>query len=124
MPLPGNVNARDRFQRAAYYLALLPDPSDERGAVAGLLSVMRNVSVPFGAPYGESGIYNTEYRTVSNNSGRRYFFELATSPNVLWASLDSFDLTPGSPVLMLDPDDISLAGEVAGRFAPVESMAF
>ena len=24
MPLPGNVNAQDRFQRAAYYLALLP----------------------------------------------------------------------------------------------------
>ena len=29
------------------------------------LSIMRNVSVPFGAPYGEFGIYNTEYRTVA-----------------------------------------------------------
>lgn len=124
MPLPGNVNARDRFQRAAYYLALLPEPSEERGAVAGLLSVMRNVSVPFGAPYGEFGIYNTEYRTVCNNSAGRYFFELTTSPNVLWAGLDGFDLSPGSPVLMLDPDDIALAGDVSDRFAPVESVAF
>ena len=30
----------------------------------GVLAIARNVSVPFGAPYGEFGIYNTEYRTV------------------------------------------------------------
>ena len=35
MPLPGNVNAVDRFQRAAYYSALLPPRSPEREAVAG-----------------------------------------------------------------------------------------
>lgn len=65
MPLPGNVNAVDRFHRAAYYAELLPDPGDVRqAAVAGLMAVMRNVSVPFGAPYAEFGVYNTEYRTV------------------------------------------------------------
>jgi choloylglycine hydrolase len=58
-----------------------------------------------------------------SNPRRRYFFELATSPNVLWASLDSFDLTPGSPVQMLDPDEIWLAGDVAGHPAPVGPMA-
>ena len=57
LPLPGNVNAVDRFQRATYYTALLPDPATERQAVAHLLSVMRNASVPFGAPYGEFGVY-------------------------------------------------------------------
>ncbi|HEX4288469.1 MAG TPA: linear amide C-N hydrolase, partial [Trebonia sp.] len=58
------VHPVDRFQRAAYFSAMLPEPRDERAAAAGLLSVMRNVSVPFGAPYGDFGIYNTEYRTV------------------------------------------------------------
>ena len=53
MPLPGNVNAVDRFQRAAYYSALMPKPETERQAVASVMAVMRNVSVPFGAPYGE-----------------------------------------------------------------------
>ena len=64
MPLPGNVNPRDRFQRADYYMAMLPEPKDEREAVAGVLAIARNVSVPFGAPYKSFGIYNTEYRTV------------------------------------------------------------
>lgn len=71
MPLPGNVNPRDRFQRADYYMAMLPEPKDEREAVAGVLAIARNVSVPFGAPYKSFGIYNTEYRTVMNLTDKR-----------------------------------------------------
>ncbi len=48
MPLPGNVNPVDRFQRAAYYSALLPKPGSQREAIAGVMAIMRNVSVPFG----------------------------------------------------------------------------
>ena len=81
-PLPGNVKATDRFQRAAYFSALLPEPKNEREAVAGMLAIVRNVSVPFGAPYKGFGIYNTEYRTAMNLTDKRYFFELTTSPNV------------------------------------------
>lgn len=50
MPLPGNVNPVDRFARAAYYAALLPAPASQRQAVAAVMAIMRNVSVPFGAP--------------------------------------------------------------------------
>jgi penicillin V acylase-like amidase (Ntn superfamily) len=116
MPLPGNVNARDRFQRAAYYLALLREPKNEREAVAGLLSVVRNVSVPFGAPYGEFGIYNTDYRTIVNLDKRRYCFELTTSPNVIWVDLEDFDLSPGAPVMELNPDNIDMSGNVTDKF--------
>lgn len=59
MPLPGNVNAVDRFQRTAYYSALLPTPTSQRQAVASVMAIMRNVSVPFGAPYGDFGVYET-----------------------------------------------------------------
>ncbi|TWT38504.1 Penicillin acylase precursor [Blastopirellula retiformator] len=69
MPLPGNVNATDRYQRAAYYRAMSPKPKDQRQAIAGILAIARNVSVPFGAPYRGFGIYNTEYRTAINLSG-------------------------------------------------------
>jgi penicillin V acylase-like amidase (Ntn superfamily) len=117
MPLPGNVNPRDRFQRAAYYSAMLPEPKSEREAVAGMFAIARNVSVPFGAPYGEFGIYNTEYRTVCDLTNNRYFFELTTSPNVVWVDLGAFDLSPGAPVRTLDPDDITLSGDVSARFA-------
>lgn len=117
MPLPGNVNARDRFQRMAYYRALLPEPKNEREAIAGVLALARNASVPFGAPYGEFGIYNTEYRTVSDVTNRRYFFELTTAPNVIWVEFDQLDVSEGAPVLGLDPDDVSLSGEVSARLS-------
>jgi penicillin V acylase-like amidase (Ntn superfamily) len=116
LPIPGNVNPVDRFQRAAYFSAMLPEPRDERAAAASLLSIMRNVSVPFGAPYDDFGIYNTEYRTVIDLAHRRYFFELATTPNVIWAELDRFDLTAGEPVRILNPDDIDLCGDVSDKF--------
>ncbi|MGX1849623.1 linear amide C-N hydrolase [Streptomyces sp. NPDC055299] len=119
VPLPGNVNAVDRFQRAAYFSALLPKPADERQAVAGILAVTRNASVPFGAPYrsGRFEIYHTEYRTVCDLTDKRYYFELVTSPNLLWAEIDRFDLSPGAPVMTLNPDSLDLAGDVSGQFA-------
>lgn len=120
MPLPGNVNAVDRFQRASYYHSLLPTPTSQREAVADVLAIMRNVSVPFGAPYHDFGVYNTEYRTVTDLTNRRYFFELTTSPNVIWMDLDRLDLDRGAPTVVIDPYDYSLIGDVTDRFAPRE----
>ena len=115
-PLPGNVKPTDRFQRIAYFLPMLPEPKTEREAVAGVLAIARNVSVPFGAPYKGFGIYNTEYRTVTDLTNKRYFFELTTSPNVVWAELEKFKLNAGAPVMVLNPDNIKLSGDVSGKF--------
>lgn len=123
-PLPGNVKATDRFQRAAYYAALLPKPTNEREAVASIFAIARNVSVPFGAPYKGFGIYNTEYRTAMNLTDKRYFFELTTAPNVIWADLKTFNLMPGSPVLVLDPDNTNLSGDVTGKFQKAANTPF
>jgi penicillin V acylase-like amidase (Ntn superfamily) len=122
MPLPGNVNPRDRFQRAAYYMALLPEPKDEREAVAGVLAIARNVSVPFGAPYESFGIYNTEYRTVMNLTDKRYYFELTTSPNVIWADLLKMDTSAGAPAMELNPEDIALSGDVTSKFKQAKAL--
>lgn len=116
MPLPGNVNPVDRFQRAAYYSALLPAPDNQRQAVANVMAIMRNVSVPFGAPYRDFGIYNTEYRTVTDLTHRMYFFELTTSPSTVWVEFDALGLA--DEPLAIDPYDESLSGNVTGRFAP------
>lgn len=123
-PLPGNVKATDRFQRAAYYSSMLPKPKSEREAVASVLAIARNVSVPFGAPYKGFGIYNTEYRTAMNLTNKRYFFELTTSPNVIWADLGKFNLSPGSPVMVLDPDNVALSGDVTGKFRKATKAPF
>jgi choloylglycine hydrolase len=122
MPLPGNVNPKDRFQRADYYMAMLPKPKNEREAVAGVLAIARNVSVPFGAPYENFGIYNTEYRTVMNLTDKRYYFELSTAPNVIWADLLKMNLAAGGPVMMLNPDDIGLSGNVTDKFKAAKAL--
>ena len=125
MDIPGNVNAVDRFQRAAYYKAVLPEPKNEQEAVAGVLAIARNVSVPFGAPYGHGfGVYNTEYRTVLNLTNKRYFFEMTNQPNVIWVDLLKFDLKKGAPVMVLDPHNIELSGNVSGKFKKAQKAPY
>ena len=123
-PLPGNVKATDRFQRASYFASMLPEPKTEAEAVAGVLAIARNISVPFGAPYKGFGIYNTEYRTVMNLTKLRYFFELTTSPNVIWVDLSTMNLSPGAQVMVLDPASLELSGNVSAKFQPIAKAPF
>jgi len=124
-PLPGNVNPVDRFVRANYFLQTLRKPRDERAAIATVFSIARNASVPFNAPYKTVGtIYDTEYRTVINLNAKRYFFEMTTSPNVIWVDLAKFDLSPGLSAMALDPDNIELSGNVNQQFKRVETPPF
>lgn len=124
-PLPGNVDPRDRFVRSSYYLQMLPEPKSERDAIASILAIARNASVPFGAPNHEPGaLYNTEYRTAIDLTNRRYYFELTTTPNVIWMDLAKFDFEAGAPVMILDPDDIDLAGNVSGKFQKAKTAPF
>jgi penicillin V acylase-like amidase (Ntn superfamily) len=103
----------------------LPEPANAREAVAGVMAIARNCSVPFGAPYKTPGtVYNTEYRTVCDCTSMRYFFELTTSPSVLWTDLSQFDLTPEAQAMVLDPDGIELAGDVTGKFRPLDPIWF
>jgi choloylglycine hydrolase len=115
VPVPGNVNSVDRFQRATYYLNSLTPPKSEREAAAGILAVARNVSIPFGAPYG-GGTYDTEYRTAADLTNKTYYFELTTSPSVIWTNLSAMNLEAGQPVRVLDPNNVELSGNVIGSF--------
>lgn len=124
-PLPGNVDPRDRFVRSSYFLQKLPEPKSDREAIAGILAIARNASVPFGAPNNAPGtLYNTEYRTAMDLTNRRYFFELTTTPNVIWVDLAKLNLQAGAPVMILDPDDIDLAGNVSARFQQAKHTPF
>lgn len=124
VPLPGNVNATDRFVRTAYFLPLLPEPKSDRDALASMLSILRNVSVPFGAHSKDSSIFNTDYRTVSDLGNKRYYFELTTSANVIWVELEHFRLKPGAKVMILNPDNPKLSGDVSHHFSKAEKPPF
>ncbi|MEU2977032.1 linear amide C-N hydrolase [Streptomyces hirsutus] len=120
-PLPGGVDSPDRFARAAYYSAQLPNTSDAREASAYVFSVIRNASAPFGtADEVRPNISTTRWRTVTDCTKRRYFFESTTSPNVVWIELSQLDFAPGSPELRLDlvnePDHV---GNVTDEFVAV-----
>lgn len=113
--VPGNVNPRDRFQRASYYLSTLTKPATERAAIAGMFTLIRSVSIPFGAPVNGS-TFDTEYRVVSDLSNKRYYFELTTGPNVIWVDVDKLNLVQGAPAMTLDPRDVNLTGNVTDKF--------
>ncbi|MEZ4515643.1 MAG: linear amide C-N hydrolase [Chloroflexota bacterium] len=124
-PLPGNVNPVDRFVRSNYFLQTLREPKDEREAMASIIAIARNTSVPFNAPNKTPGTtYDTEYRTALDLTNRRYFFELTTSPNIIWADLLAFDLSPDAPALVLDPNNFALSGNVTGEFEASETAPF
>jgi len=116
--VPGNVNPRDRFQRATYYLSVLSAPKSEREGIAGMFTLIRSVSIPFGAPVNGS-TFDTEYRTVSDLTKTRYYFELTTAPNVIWIDFKNLNLDAGAAVMSLDPKIVDLNGEVSASFKAV-----
>jgi penicillin V acylase-like amidase (Ntn superfamily) len=118
--VPGNVNPRDRFQRATYYLSVLSKPRTEREGIAGMFALIRNVSIPFGAPVNGS-TFDTEYRTVSDLSNTRYYFELTTAPNIIWVDLKMLDLSAGASVMTLHPGKKDLSGDVSAKFEPANA---
>ncbi|CAI1211097.1 Penicillin acylase precursor [Serratia proteamaculans] len=126
-PLPGNVSPMDRLVRASYFLHLMPPPKDEHEGIASMLAIARNVSVPFGAPYKPQAglaVYNTEYRTAISLKDRRYFFELTTQPNVVWAALDKITTPAQGQVMQFNPysaDNRDAAGDIASRFTPANA---
>jgi choloylglycine hydrolase len=115
--LPGDILSPERFARATYFLEHLPEPADEREAVAGVLGVTRNVSVPFGAPYDDFSVYPTWWASVTDVTNRAYYFQSTLAPNVVWVELDSAALTATTGAFALDPTDPQLSGDVSDAFA-------
>lgn len=100
--LPGTNRSSDRFVRASFYIHAIPQTSDAKIAVPSVLSVMRNVSVPFGIttpdkPY----ISSTRWRTVSDQKNKVYYFESTLTPNLFWLDLKKIDFSPKAGIKKL-----------------------
>lgn len=122
--LPGTNRAADRFVRASFYINAIPKTSNQREAVAGMFSVIRNVSVPLGiSTPDQPNIASTRWRTVSDQKNKVYFFESTLNPNIFWITFADLDFSPGAPVKKLKLADGEIyAGNAASRF--VESQPF
>lgn len=124
--LPGTNRASDRFVRASFYIKALPQTSDYRQAVAGVFSVMRNVSVPLGISIpSQPNIASTRWRTVADQKNKVYYFESTLSPDIFWIDLKKLDFTSGNKVrkLMLTSGEI-YAGDAAGSMKVSEPLKF
>jgi len=124
--LPGSHQSEDRFIRASYYLEKLPQTTDRRQAVAGVFSVMRNVSVPWGqADPDHPNLAPTYWRTVIDQKNRVYYFESALSPNIVWVDLKTIDFSPGSGIrrVRVEGND-TLIGNINQNFEPSAPISF
>ncbi len=119
-PLPGDIVSAERFVRASYFLAQLPEPENRLEAIAGVLGLARNVAIPYGAPDNRFETYPTWWMTVADLTERVFCFQSTRSPNLTWLELDALDFAEGAPVLSLDPRDVTLVGDVADRLAPAQ----
>ena len=121
--LPGDIEGAERFVRGAYFSQFLPETEDPGEAVASALSVIRNLAVPFGAPYGGragEGVYPTWWMSATDFKNRIFYFNWAQNPNIVWVDLDDIDFSEGTSVRMADPKNPALVGNIAGSFTPVK----
>jgi penicillin V acylase-like amidase (Ntn superfamily) len=113
-PLPGTSDSTDRFIRAAYYTARLPQPDSIEEAVAGIMSVIQNAGQPYGTHI------HSVWRVVCDLTHQVYYFNSLNRFNTIWARLDKFKLQAGMPVMKLDlTNNPDLVGDVSKEFVPV-----
>ena len=73
--LPGTSRAADRFARASFYVHAIPQTDDMHIALASMLGVIRNCSVPYGiSTPDQPNISSTRWRTVSESEKQGVLF--------------------------------------------------
>ncbi|TVP99977.1 MAG: linear amide C-N hydrolase [Planctomycetaceae bacterium] len=124
--LPGTNRAADRFARASFYINAAEQSADPRAAVAAVMSVMRNASVPRGiSTPAQPNIASTLWRTVADQKNRVYFFEDTASPSLLWVDLRKLDFAPEAGVRKLTLHGQGpIGGDQTGNFQPAEPFRF
>lgn len=136
--LSGTNRAADRFARASFlvgaipkdvdshYISAVPNKNFANQAIASMMGVIRNVSVPLGiSTPGQPNISSTLWRTISDQKNRVYCFDSATSPNTFWVDLDDLDFNNGAPVKKLTASGGKVySGNVAKLFETAVPFAF
>lgn len=124
--LPGTTAAADRFVRAAFYEERLPKTTDYREAIAGVLSVMRNVSQPFGDPDPVRPYTSTtRWRVVADLTKGTYFYENTMSPNIVWVQTAKLNFKQGSGVKKIAlVKNYDLIGDITEKFKPAIPFKF
>jgi len=124
--LPGTNRAADRFVRASFYINAIPQTDNIHIALAGVFSVIRNCSVPFGiSTPSEPNISSTRWRTVSDQKNKVYYFESALTPNTFWVDFKDIDFSKNGTIrkLILTGNEI-YAGNAVSQFKSTTAFKF
>lgn len=121
-PLPGTSTSPDRFVRGSYYIQHLPEYTTVKDELAGVLSVLDNVSIPYGVTDENGQVASpTVWRVVSDLTNHVYYFSSRRSLSSIYVTLDKFNLREGSkPMRLVVRDRTDLSGDVTKLFEPVE----
>jgi penicillin V acylase-like amidase (Ntn superfamily) len=124
--LPGTNRASDRFVRADYYINAIPQTDNTRVAVASVLSVIRNCSVPFGISTPDKpDVSSTQWRIMADHKNLTYYFETVLTPNTFWVDLKKLDFSASAPVKKLSvSNNETYNGETSDLFVVSEPFEF
>ncbi|MFA0813542.1 linear amide C-N hydrolase [Microbulbifer epialgicus] len=123
--VPGGIEGADRFVRLSYYLKHLPEPSNDIQAAGYILSAIRTVTVPFGAPYSrvgasgeikEDATYPTWWLSLMDLDKKIYYFNWVKNPNIIWVDLNNIDFSNKKGKRIIDPKNPDLVGDITGAF--------
>jgi len=122
--LPGTRQSADRFVRASFYNTHLPEPKNYREAIASVMSVVRNVSSPFGEPDPKKpNISSTLWRSVADQKYLVYYFESTILPNLIWVDLKKLDFSKNSKVLDIK-NNSDFSGDVSQLLQNSKTIEF
>lgn len=116
--LPGTNRSTDRFDRASFYLSVLPKDLNHNEALAAVFGIVRNCAVPMGISVpGQPEISSTQWMSVCDHRDKVYYFQLILSPATVWVDLKKADLSKGAPQRSITLEsDGSQVGDITAKF--------
>lgn len=119
LSLPGDSDPLSRFVRSSVYLKTLPTPKNPLESIANVLSVIRTAMVPFGvadtSDNGAEDVWPTRWVSVADLTNKVYYFNSTSTPNIIWLDLKKLNFAENAKVLSVEPTDIGLEGDIAGK---------
>lgn len=95
--LPGTNKSSDRFARASFYIEACEQSDNEEIAIPTLMSVIRNVSVPYGISMPDNPyISSTRWRVIADQKNLKYYFENTIPMFMFYLDMNKIDFTEGS----------------------------
>ena len=120
--LPGTNKSSDRFARGSFYVDAVEQSENSNIAIPVLMSVMRNVSVPYGISMPDNPyISSTRWRVIADQKKLVYYFENTLPMFMFHIDMRDVDFSEGSGERILKLSNKSVySGNATQMFKSVD----